>query len=261
MAGDNVAINAGLALINLVKAIIELIKSASELKISNYKEKIAEKDNKIKELESKVEKVTNDKNKTEEEKKKEVGDLKKEIEALKDKCDDYKGKVDSLENGIAGANKILNEKGNQTIINNINIYMENRDKTGPLQPDEVVQITENIMEKEGFNFDKTMDKESIKISIVNAYNRTQPLVVSEGLDNKLNEIAPNSPYFSSTLDAAAKQDPKLAQEVAEVKDAIKNGRPVYDFKNKPVKSDIGKNQEVTGMTFGAKSVLAKGEAK
>lgn len=255
MAGDNVAISAGLALINLIKAIIELFKSASELKISNYKEKIAEKDNKIKELESKVEKVTNDKNKTEEEKKKEVGDLKKEIEALKDKCDDYKGKVESLENGIDGANKILNEKGNQTIINNINIYMQSRTETGPLQPNEVVKIAENIMEKEGITFGK-----EVKQSIANRINEVQPLVISVELEDKLNEIAPNSPYFSSTLDAA-EQDPKLAKEVGKVKETLKNGRPVFDSRNKPVKSDIGKNQGVTRITFGAKSIAAKEEAK
>lgn len=129
MAGDNVALSGGLALIKLVQQILELFKTGMETKSKQL-------GNRIKELEAKLKE----------------GD--KANESLKEELDKCKNQKNNLDHGIDELNKISPER--------IRDAIKAKKSNGKLTNDEVVDVAKNLTNNifEGHDFSQN-EKKSI----------------------------------------------------------------------------------------------------
>lgn len=247
MAGDNVAINAGLALIKLIQAILELV---------------------MKVMDHKVEKLTNErddlKHKLAEKEKSGKSDQ-KEIADLKDKIKKIEKKIDNLNAARNNANKMINEPGNVSIVNAINQVAGNK-KT--LSNSDIFKISDYLTNQavNGLNLDSN-DRESIRVSIEAAVRRTMPVEVPDNVHQALSQIDPNRPYNAATINQYINtninnpnSDQSTLQGVQDIQQAFQDGRAVLrngapvqtDAQQMTYGKDLGKSKSMT-MTFGGKS--------
>ncbi len=126
MAGDNVAISAGLALINMIKAILELMKTAMETKSKQL-------GNRIKELESKIK-----------EKDKEIAEGKGDTEKVVKERDTYKKELDELKNQKSKADVTLDAIKNKKPEDIASELTKGTSIDGTLKPEDAAKMFQNV---------------------------------------------------------------------------------------------------------------------
>lgn len=255
MAGDNVAISAGLALINLIKAIIELMKTALDYKTGDWKGKINELENKIKSNEQKIKNQEGD-----------IGKLQKENNDMKKEQDKYKRYVDNANKVQGNFDKMTNEPGNVTILNIIKEASKGKDT---LTKKDIINIaTDKLLNKaiNGLEIDDK-DKENFRKKIKKAVKRTMPHEVPDNVHQALSQIDQHHPYNAATINQYINVninnpnvDQNTLQGVQDIQQAYQDGRAVLrngvqvqtDAQQMTYGKDLGKSKSMT-MTFGGKS--------
>ena len=267
MAGDNVAINAGLALIKLIQQILELIMKVMDHKAGklenenkNLKAQLKEKDDKIKAGEGDIDK------------------LKQERDDIKKRLDDNEKKLSNINKARENVNAMINEPGNASIVSAINSVGQGRNT---LTNSEVLQLVNILQDRAAAGLGKEA-RDSIRGDIEAAVRRTMPVNVPDNVHQALSQIDSNYPYNAATINQyinvnidSPNVDKSVLQGVKDIQQAFQDGRAVLR-NNAPVQTDAqqmtyGKNlgSSMGTMTFGGKaaagtqqkSVAAHDEAK
>lgn len=251
MAGDNVAINAGLALIKLIQAILELYMKVMDNKAGKLQ-------NEVNSLKSELEKTKKDHTLSDKEKADKIDGLEKRIGELE-------GQIKNLKIVRNRANKMINEPGSASIVNGIKKFAGDKKN---FSNNDILKISNYLTDQaaDGIKLDPE-ERESIRVTFEAAIKRTESVYVPDNVHQALSQIDPNHPYNAATINQYINininnpnADQNILQGVKDIQQAYQDGRAVLrdgvqvqtDAQQMTYGKDLGKSKSMT-MTFGGKS--------
>lgn len=209
MAGDNVAINAGLALIKLIQAILELYMKTIDVKLANLKNERDALKNERDELKGKLDAKDGDKEK-----------IQKELDKAQLKLDNYEKNIDDLEIARKNIDKIINEPGNVTIINAINEVAGDKKN---LTDADFTKISEKLANQafDGLNIDEK-NKNELSAVMYRAIVRANSIDVPDDVYKALSDKDSKNPFSIDNINIYI-NDSNNPREIVEKVKVIKEG--------------------------------------
>lgn len=248
MAGDNVAINAGLALIKLIQAILELYMKVMDNKAGKLQ-------NEVNSLKSELEKTKKDHTLSDKEKADKIDGLEKRIGELE-------GQIKNLDKTIAK----LDGMTDKDLFNALQQAVGPKEKYTINDINEAAKYLANqAVEGRDIGMDKSLLERMAKAKIMAAVGH-EPLHVPDNVHQALSQIDQNHPYNAATINQYINVninnpnvDQNTLQGVQDIQQAYQDGRAVLrngaQVQTDAQQMTYGKNlgNSMGTMTFGGKS--------